>query len=112
MVCARASTRSSGKGSDVVEVRIDVRATAILAKGELRKDWGPVAARVAADQGRWRFVLLQNDGRRGIAREVREHLAAAGCRAQVVGLVGLGEAPRPWNGIAVFARVRGPYLGM
>ena len=93
------------------ELRIDPRASAILARGEMRRDWRPVASRVEADQGRWRLVWVAPDVRKGIAREVRERLAAVGCRAEVVGLVGLGTHPRPWTGIAVFARVPGPYRG-
>lgn len=95
----------------MAELRMDPRAVAALQRGELRKDWRVVGERVQADEGRWRLVWLQADGKRGIARRIREELHAVGCPAQVVGLVGLGEAPRPWQGIAVFARVMGRLNG-
>jgi hypothetical protein len=87
-----------------VELRLSPKIVEAIESKSLRSDWGALARRVEAAEGHWQMVAMTPEVRRGIAAECKERLRRQGCRAEVVGLVGLGAHPRPWTGIVVFAR--------
>lgn len=76
-----------------------------ITKGELRQDWKAVGERVKAREGLWQLVAVTERSDRGIAKEIRERLQSAGCKAQVIALLGINGGARPWQGWAVFARI-------